>query len=277
MSSLPSAITVLDSVTHLKDEHKGRVAYCGSHAGIYAAYYAAAKGVSGIILNDAGIGRERAGVAGLALLEKIGVPGAAVSHLSARIGDGRDGVDRGVLTTVNGPAASIGLHPGLPCRDALLLLQGASLPASPKPDPLEESRFALNDPAFGPVRVIVMDSISLVTPDDDGHVIVAASHGGALGGKPEMAIKHPVFAAVTNDADRGIDNAGTTRLPALDQRGIAAATVSAFSARIGDGRSTWEHGFVSTINDTARSYGGMVGQSTQEFVAAMVKARRGRG
>lgn len=274
MTSLPASITVLDSVTHLKDEHRGRVAYCGSHAGVYAAYYAAAKGIAAVILNDAGIGRERAGVAGLALLEGLGVPAAAISHLSARIGDGADGVARGVLTTVNAPAARIGLHAGQSCRDALLLLLGASPVASPKPAALEESRFELSDPAFGPVKVIVMDSISLVTPADDGHVIVAASHGGALGGKPEMAIKYPVFAAVTNDADRGIDNAGTTRLPALDQRGIAAACVSAFSARIGDGRSTWEDGWISTVNDTARRHGGMVGQSTKEFVAAMVKARR---
>ena len=118
-----------------------------------------------------------------------------------------------------------------------------------------------------------MDSISLVTPEDDGHVIVAASHGGALGGKPEMAIKHPVFALVCNDAGHGIDNAGTTRLPALDSRGIAAASASAFSCRIGDGRSLWEHGWISTVNETAKKHGGAVGQSTQEFAAAMVAAR----
>jgi len=88
-----------------------------------------------------------------------------------------------------------------------------------------------------------------------------------------MAIKHPVFACVCNDADRGAGNAGTTRLPALDQRGIAAACVSAFSARIGDGRSTLADGYISTVNETARRYGGLVGQSTREFVATMLAAR----
>ena len=104
-------------------------------------------------------------------------------------------------------------------------------------------------------------------------MIVAASHGGALGGKPEMAIRYPVFAAVCNDADRGIENAGTTRLPALDRRGIAAACASAFSSRIGDGRSLWDDGYISAVNETAKRYGGAVGQSTQEFAAAMVAAR----
>jgi hypothetical protein len=271
--SLPDDIVVLDSVTHFEARHKGRVAFCGSHAGIYAAYYAASKGISAIILNDAGIGRERAGVAGLMLLEKLGVPGAAISHVSARIGEGKDGVERGVLTTVNAQAAALGLKPGQDCREALLLLHKASPPPSPAPEPLEESRSEVPELGRDGVKVFVIDSMSLVKPEDDGHIIVAASHGGALGGRPEMAIKHPVFACVCNDADRGADNAGTTRLPALDQRGIAAACVSAFSARIGDGRSTLADGYISTINETACRYGGLVGQSTREFVAAMLAAR----
>ena len=286
MPSANSDFIILDSVTHLGPQHEGAVGYCGSHAGIYAAYYAASKGIAAVILNDAGIGRERAGVAGLMLLEKLGVPAAAISHLSARIGDGQDGVARGILSTVNGPAARLGLAPGMACREALARLVTAALPPSPKPEPLQESRFEVPVPnaewypkALAPValeaqvKIIVMDSISLVKPEDDGHIIVAASHGGALGGRPEMAIKHPVFAAVCNDADRGIDNAGTTRLPALDSRGIAAACASAFSCRIGDGRSLWEHGTISTVNATARTHGGAVGQSTQAFVAAMVAAR----
>lgn len=273
MPSATAEPTILDSVTHLDTKHKGTVAYCGSHAGIYAAYYASAKGVAAVILNDAGIGRERAGIAGLELLEKLGVPGAAISHLSARIGDGHDGVKRGILSTVNGPAAKLGLNLGMTTTDALTLLLKAAPGPSPKPEPLAESRFAVSEASRGGVNVIVMDSISLVTPEDNGHIIVAASHGGALGGKPEMAIKHPVFAAVCNDAAGGIDNAGTTRLPALDQRGIAAACVSAFSSRIGDGRSAYADGYISVVNETARRHGGLIGQSTKEFVAAMIAAR----
>ena len=52
-------------------------------------------------------------------------------------------------------------------------------------------------------------------------------------------------------------------------RGIAAACVSCFSARIGDARSTYEDGYVSAINDIARRWGGAVGQSCKEFVAAI--------
>ena len=75
---------ILDSVTHLTPAHHGCVAHCASHAGIYAAYHAAKMGVGAVILNDAGIGRERAGVAGLDLLDEFNVPGAAVSSWTAR-------------------------------------------------------------------------------------------------------------------------------------------------------------------------------------------------
>jgi hypothetical protein len=273
MASLPDGIVVLDSVTHLDAKHKGAVAYCGSHGGIYAAYYAAYKGLAAVILNDAGIGRERAGVAGLDLLAKLGVPAAAISHMSARIGEGQDGVERGILSTVNSPAAALGLKVGQPCREALALLAKAKPKPSPSPEPLEESRFEVPEAGRGGVKVFVIDSMSLVKPEDDGQIIVSASHGGALGGRPEMAIKYPVFACVCNDADKGLDGAGITRLPALDQRGIAAACVSAFSARIGDGRSTYADGFISVVNETAKRYGGLVGQSCKDFVAAMVNAR----
>jgi hypothetical protein len=264
---------ILDSVTHLGPGHRGRVVYGGSHGGTYAAYYAASKGVAAVILNDAGIGRERAGVAGLRLLEELGVPAAAVSHRTGRIGDGHHASANGILSTVNGPARRLGLAPGQRCMDALQLLCRADLPPSPAPRAAEEFRTVIRAAGRGGIKVIAMDSISLVTPGDKGHVIIAASHGALLAGKPETAVKVPVFAAVTNDADRGIDEVGISRLPAMDAMGIAGACVSAFSARIGDGMSIYNDGYISAINATAERHGGEIGQSCREFVARMVEAR----
>ena len=84
---------------------------------------------------------------------------------------------------------------------------------------------------------------------------MTGSHGGLLGGKPETALKYPALAALFNDAGIGIDEAGVTRLQALDARGIAAATVAAASARIGDARSTFEDGIVSRVNCCAAAIG----------------------
>jgi hypothetical protein len=266
------ATIILDSVTHLEASHRGAVVHAASHGGLYAAAYAAGKGVAAIILNDAGVGREQAGIAGLDLLAGLGVPAAVVSHTSARIGDGHHGAAHGTLSTVNAPAAALGLTTGMPCRTALKRLAAATLKPSPPPPKADEARHEIASAAVADAKVIVVDSASLVTPADAGTVMVTASHGGLLGGRPETAIKVPVFAAVYNDAGWGIGGAGVSRLPALDARGIAGACVSAFSARIGDGMSTYRDGFVSAINDTAERHGGRIGQSTVAFCDAMLVA-----
>jgi hypothetical protein len=258
---------ILDSVTHLKPEHRGAAVYCASHGGAYAGYHAAKQGVGAVILNDAGIGRQQAGVAGLALLEALGVPAGAISHMSARIGDGADGAGRGVLSFMNAQAKAAGLALGMSCGDALRVLGARPLLPSPTPAEMAEVRFAIPHP--GVIRVVGVDSISLVTDADVGQIVVSGSHGGLLGGRPETAIKAAALAAVYNDAGCGIDGAGVSRLPALEARGIAGACVSCFSARIGDARSTWTDGIISALNATAAARGGAVGQSCQDFVAAM--------
>ncbi len=270
---MPSAPLVLDSVTHLKPEHRGRAALCASHGGRYAGWYAADKQVGAVILNDAGIGREAAGISGLPLLTEVRIPAACVSHRSARIGEGAHMLAHGILSHVNEPARELGLVVGMTGREAMALLDAAELVVRDRPPAEHEARRNMPELGRENVRVIVMDSNGLVTAEDAGQVIVTASHGGLLGAKPETAVKYPVFAAVYNDADRGIDDAGISRLPALDARGIAGACVSAFSARIGDGQSTLDDGFVSALNDTARRHGGAVGQSCRSFVAMMVAAR----
>jgi hypothetical protein len=267
-------IVILDSITHMTPEQRGSVVLAMSHGGHYAAYDAAARGVAAVILSDAGIGRERAGLSGGAYLARLGVPSATVSSASARIGDGQDGLANGVLSFVNAPAQKFGLSVGMTARAALEALADAGLPPSPEPPKEAEHRIEIPEAGRPGVKVIVIDSMSLVTPADVGHIVVSASHGGILGGKPQTAVKYDASAVVVNDAGFGKDKAGASRLPALDARGIAGACVSSFSARIGDGRSTWEDGFISIVNETAARRGGLVGQSCKEFVAAMVATAR---
>ncbi|MBC8022923.1 MAG: hypothetical protein H7Y14_07375, partial [Burkholderiales bacterium] len=78
------------------------------------------------------------------------------------------------------------------------------------------------------------------------------------------------FAAFFNDAGGGKDGAGFGRLPALDERGIATATVSNNTARIGDGRSTYETGVVSRLNETALRLELREGMSAREAVARLL-------
>ena len=63
-----------------------------------------------------------------------------------------------------------------------------------------------------------------------------------------------------------------SRLPALDRRGIAAATIAAASARIGDARSSYEDGVLSRVNRKAAALGLTPGMTAREAVAILRRA-----
>ncbi len=263
---------VCNSITHVPLDAKGQAVLAASHGGLFSAAQALRAGLGAVILHDAGFGRDQAGVSGVRMLDAWDVPAATVSHRSARIGNGADCAQRGTLSFVNGPAARLGLHQDQPVKDALALLQ--TLESAPPGASLEvvEARRLLRDIA----GVVLADSNSLVTEADADAIFVTGSHGGLLGGRLETAIKSPVFAAIYNDADGGIDDAGWSRLPALQARGIAAVTVSAWSARIGDACSTFEEGYVTHSNERAGALGAEPGLPLRQLVLRLVEARDGR-
>ncbi|MDH3701949.1 MAG: hypothetical protein OEU46_11585 [Alphaproteobacteria bacterium] len=265
-------ILLLDSVTRLDERHRGKVLVAGSHGGVYAAYLAALGQLRGVILNDAGIGKDRAGIGGLDYLDEAGIAAATISHLSARIGEGPDMMDRGVISHANKRAIALGCRPGMTCADCAALLMTGDIPTVPPPE-IQEGRFLISADPGGP-EVWGIDSNSLVLPEDRDRILITGSHGQVLGGKPETALKFDAVAAVYNDAGRGIDDAGISRLPALDARGIAAATVAHDSARIGDARSTYEDGIVSTLNETAAATRARTGIPTRALVDLLVAAWR---
>src|SRR5262249_23527850 len=266
-SALPELqpILIADSITRIGSEAAGAVVVNGSHGGIYAADLAGKLRVGAAIFNDAGVGRDQAGIAGLDYLERFGIPAAAVAHGTARIGDGADMMARGLVTHANAMARALGCRPGMTCRDAAALLQQAA-PGGREPPPEREGAFLL---VPDPPAVWALDSASLVGAQHVGTVVVTASHGGVVGGRPDTALKYDALAALFNDAGIGVDEAGVTRLPALDARGIAAGTVAAASARIGDARSTYEDGILSRVNARAAALGIAPGSSAREFVAVL--------
>jgi hypothetical protein len=264
---LPPGIVVASTATKIANEDRGRVLVGASHGGVYSGYLAAKAGCRGVILNDAGVGKDRAGIASLDSLAKLGLPAATVSHMSARIGDGNDVAANGVISHVNAVAAALGCAVGQAALDcAARMTRHPNLAAEAPHYP--ESRFLFRD---GPRQVWGLDSASLVRPEHDGHIVVTASHGALLDGKPDGAIQAKAFAALFNDAGVGKDRAGISRLPVLDAQGIAGACADTMTARIGDARSMWDTGVISHVNATAQRLGGAVGQSVQAFVAALLK------
>jgi hypothetical protein len=248
----------------------GAVVVTGSHGGIYPGQLAVAAGVRAVIFHDAGIGHDAAGVASLALLDRLGIAAAAVSHLSARVGDADDMMARGRISRANAAAAAVGVHAGLTCATAAKRLRAATV----QRERLEatDERRSVTRPE-GSVRALVLiDSASMVDPfGDRGAVVVTGSHGGLIGGDPARALGVQAFGAAYNDAGIGIDRAGIGRLPALDTRGIAALTVAAASARIGDARSTFEDGIISAVNTTAARYGAHVGERARAALLAWTR------
>ena len=266
---MPAApIVTADSITRIAEEARGAVVVNASHGGVYAAYLAAKLGAAAAIFNDAGVGREHAGIGGLDYLQQLGVPAATVGHMTARIGDGADMLARGVISHANELAAILGVRPGMACRDAAAALARAEPALSAPPPALEGAFLIVSDPP----QVWALDSASLVALEHHDAIVVTGSHGGLLGGRPETALKYDVRAAFYSDAGIGIDEAGVSRLPALDQRGIAAATVSATSARIGDARSSYEDGVLSRVNRKAAAFGLAPGMTAREAVAILRRA-----
>ncbi len=262
---MPAPIIIADSITRVGPEAAGAVIVNASHGGIYAAYLAAKLHAVAAIFNDAGVGCDGAGIAGLDYLQQFGISAATVGHDTARIGDGADMMASGLITHANAAAASLGVAPGQSCHDAAAALQHAAQTGSAPPEALEAAFLLISEPP----QVWALDSASLVLPDHKHSIVVTGSHGGLLGNRAETALKYDVLGALYNDAGIGKDAAGASRLPALDARGIAAATVAATSARIGDARSTYRDGIISRVNATAAAHGLREGTSAREFVATL--------
>jgi hypothetical protein len=264
----------IDSITKLQPEYVGNVVIAASHGGVYAGYCAAKGRLRAVILNDAGVGCDRAGISSLSYLDVLGVAAATADGRSCRIGDGRDMAASGVVSFVNATASAVGCVPGQSVKVCAELMCAAPLSTATVP-PLREAKFVARS-GPGEPRVIVMDSVSLVEPSDAGAIVITASHGGLLGGDPASALRTDAIAAIFSDAGLGKDRAGITRLPVLDRRGIAAATVAADSARIGDGRSVYADGVLSHVNETAAAIGIRMGETVWSFVEKVIRHHQQR-
>lgn len=124
-------IMIFDGVAKLPSEADGAVVVGGSNAAIPAAYISAKAGVRAAIHHDCGIGRDEAGVSGLLWAEQHGMAMAAVATDSARVGDGADMLERGIISRANGIAAKCGVENGHTVVHAVVLLKSAPWPHWP--------------------------------------------------------------------------------------------------------------------------------------------------
>lgn len=119
-------LRIVDSITELAPRDAGCIAVSGSHGGLSSARYAAAARPLLAVFNDAGVGKDGAGVAGLALLQAQEVAACTVAHASARIGDARSTLNDGIISHANACAAALGVAPGQRCAQAVAAIQNNS-------------------------------------------------------------------------------------------------------------------------------------------------------
>lgn len=118
--ALGRPLRLLDSIAAAGPEVAGDVVVSGSHGGASAARYAIAARPLLSVFNDAGRGKDDAGITGLAMMQAEGLAALAVAHMSARIGDARSTLDDGVVSHANAAAAALGARPGLRLRAWLI-------------------------------------------------------------------------------------------------------------------------------------------------------------
>lgn len=115
-------VVAMDSISLVAAEDAGAIVVSGSHGGTSSGEIALEVALRAVFFNDAGIGRDNAGIAALDMLQQRGIAAGAVAHTSARIGDARDCWENGVISRVNARARELGCAPGTQLRAALTAL-----------------------------------------------------------------------------------------------------------------------------------------------------------
>lgn len=118
-------LRIVDSITELQPADAGCIAISGSHGGISSARYALAARPRLSVFNDAGVGKDAAGIAALDFLAGHGLAACTVSHDSACIGQAHSTLEDGVVSHVNAQALALDVRPGERLVSVLAALRAA--------------------------------------------------------------------------------------------------------------------------------------------------------
>jgi len=113
----------MDSISYVTAENRGDIIVSGSHGGTSSAGYGVDVQVGAAFFNDAGIGKNAAGIKGFEVLDQHNIIACAVSHESAEIANAADTYRSGIITRINKAAEQAGIAPGTSVRDAVELLR----------------------------------------------------------------------------------------------------------------------------------------------------------
>ena len=116
-------VVCTDSIAFaLPEDRHHNVLVTAGHTGRSAVPYLELAQPYGFICSDGGMGRNRSGVAGLTLIEPLGIPGATVDARRAAMGSGQSTYEDGVISACNEWALQAGVTVGMLAAEAARLL-----------------------------------------------------------------------------------------------------------------------------------------------------------
>jgi uncharacterized protein YunC (DUF1805 family) len=261
---LPKGVILLDSLGDLNADNASPILVCASHCGDNGAFARKLKNcrVKAVFLNNAGIGKNQAGISGLIHYEAENILACAVDHNSAEIGVARDTWESGMISHTNTLAEEAGIQPGDSVQEAVAKI--INLPFFPqkntnaeslsneekensnKVDPKKQTQTQIDG-----VSITLTDSITFLNESNAGDIVVCGSHGGVSAG--HYAQKLQLKAVFFNDAGIGKNNAGIKSLDSLSDAGILACTVDCMSAEIFNGQDILDNGIITACNQLAKT------------------------
>jgi len=263
--NIPESLILLDSLGDVQPDNTSPILVCASHCGDNGAFARKLKNchVKSVFLNNAGIGKNQAGISGLAHYEAENILACAVDHNSAEIGVSRDTWESGIISHTNTLAEEAGILPGDSVQEAVVRIINTFDKLSqiqtnkPIETVLNENKDSKVDlkkqiqTQIDGVSITVTDSITFLNESNAGDIVVCGSHGGVSAG--HYAQKHRLKAVFFNDAGIGKNNAGIKSLESLSDAGILACTVDCMSAEIFNGQDILENGIISVCNQLAKT------------------------
>jgi uncharacterized protein YunC (DUF1805 family) len=264
---LPEDVILLDSLGDLQPENICPILVCASHCGDNGTFANKLKncGVKAVFLNNAGVGKNQAGISGLSHYAAVNILACAVDHYSAEIGVAADTWESGIISHTNKLAEALGIQVGDTVKNAVSkIINNSDLPSSTSKNKYAESltdekkvkssQLDLKKQIQIQIEgktIIVADSITFLNESNAGDIVVCGSHGGLSAG--HYAQKHCLKAVFFNDAGIGKNYAGIKSLDSLSDAGILACTVDCMSAEIFNGHDTFENGIITVCNQLAKS------------------------
>jgi predicted amino acid-binding ACT domain protein len=264
---LPEGVVLLDSLGDLQPANTSPILVCGSHCGGSRDLARHVKNchVKAVFLNNAGVGKNQAGIRGLTHYQAENILACAVDHYSAEIGIARDTWESGIISHMSSQAAEAGIQIGDAVQVAVAKITDLiNLPSLTQKNKHFESLVNEKEEnsskvdlkkqiqtQIDGVGITVTDSITFLNENNSGDIVVCGSHGGLSAG--EYARKHRVKAVFFNDAGIGKNSAGVKSLESLSDAGILACTVDCMSAEIFNGLDTLGFGIITVCNQLAKT------------------------